>query len=182
MRFIAFAALLLGATALPANEKRDACCCCDISEPAIVCQESTDGCFCADVVCPPGVPTLWPIAVEATAAPSKRSSNGDSGKGKSPFECCCCDPTQLAVVCDAKASPEDCICPAIVCPDSAPTITHAATASPTPDEPCCCCNIGKGEIVCEIKPSDEGCFCNMVVCPADAPTVTVWPEAPAYTG
>ncbi|KAH7170283.1 hypothetical protein EDB81DRAFT_876322 [Dactylonectria macrodidyma] len=125
------------------------------------------------------------------AAPTNENRDEGDEEGGS-FECCCCDPSIPATVCDYRASAEDCVCLAVVCPDDAPTIRAgdprptqtsnssttptACTLEPTPTspEPCCCCNIGKGTIVCELRTSvDEGCFCPMVLCPDDAPTITV---------
>ncbi|KAM6540014.1 hypothetical protein FALCPG4_001758 [Fusarium falciforme] len=103
-------------------------------------------------------------------------------------ECCCCNIGEPAIVCTQRA-PKDCICPAVMCPEDAPT---RWPDSPTPEptavekrqaeetpkpEPCCCCNPGRGAIVCTIrKPEeDQSCMCPMVLCPPDAPTVTEGP-------
>ncbi|KAI8677260.1 hypothetical protein LRP88_09707 [Fusarium phalaenopsidis] len=105
-------------------------------------------------------------------------------------ECCCCNIGEPAIVCTQRA-PKDCICPAVMCPEGAPT---RWPDSPTPEptavekrqaeetpkpEPCCCCNPGRGAIVCTIrKPEeDQSCMCPMVLCPSDAPTVTEGPGA-----
>ncbi|KAM5351312.1 hypothetical protein ACJ41O_004035 [Fusarium nematophilum] len=193
MRFYTIAALLLGGTTLaaPAHDKRDTCCCCDISEPAIVCRES-DECMCPAVMCPSGAPTIWADVVEPTpAVPAvKREEDEDDSSSPSeektpetPFECCCCRPGELVVVCDWRSSPDKCVCPAIACPTDAPTIRPEPTTTPAPTptsspEPCCCCNIAKEAIVCEVREEheDQSCICPLVMCPSNAPTLTVYPE------
>ncbi|KAF7543116.1 hypothetical protein G7Z17_g11007 [Cylindrodendrum hubeiense] len=200
MRFFTFAAVFLGSSnvlAAPANEKRDACCCCDISESTVVCQEKSN-CICAAVVCPKEAPTVWVNTVEppkATEGPVKRRDDGEQdGEQSEDFECCCCDISIPATVCDSRAGPEDCVCLAVVCPEDAPTIrsgdplptpTPTPTPEPTPTapEPCCCCNIGLGSIVCELRTIiDEGCFCPMVMCPEGAPTITIEASQSEETG
>ncbi|KAH8738005.1 hypothetical protein BGZ61DRAFT_439413 [Ilyonectria robusta] len=199
MRFFALIAVFLGSStvlAAPANAKRDSsCCCCDISEPAVVCKKMDD-CLCLDVYCPDDAPTIWANTVgppEATEGPVKRRDdceNDDQGHG---FDCCCCDPSIPATVCDFRASPEDCVCLAVECPEGAPTIrsgdplptktpVHTPTPTPATPEPCCCCNIGLGSIVCELRTAvDEGCFCPLVICPDGAPTITVEASQPEKT-
>ncbi|EEU46157.1 uncharacterized protein NECHADRAFT_102587 [Fusarium vanettenii 77-13-4] len=123
------------------------------------------------------------MAVVAIAAPANEVQ-----------ECCCCNINEPAIVCTQRAL-KDCICPAVMCPEDAPTLRPN---SPTPtaiekrqaeeetpkSEPCCCCNAGRGAIVCTIrKPEeDQTCMCPMVLCPSDAPTVTEGPGVAKETG
>lgn len=133
MRFFAFAAVLLGTTtilAAPANEKRHACCCCDVSQPAIICQEvAADECNCPSVVCPAGAPIVWDEAAKLPQAGDKPQKRGDGVDEN--YECCCCDPSIPATVCERRTAPEDCICLAVVCPEGAPTL-RAGDPFPTP--------------------------------------------------
>ncbi|KAM0249423.1 hypothetical protein ACHAP5_002812 [Fusarium lateritium] len=111
MRFFAVAALLLSSVALaaPSTEKTKDCCCCDISQPAIVCEKDVkaEDCICAAVVCPANASTYWP----ATATPTAKSiptyavaAKREDLKGP---PCCCCDPSKNAIVCEVRAQGED---------------------------------------------------------------------------
>lgn len=213
MRFaIISATLLAGASttlALPAD-KRDECCCCDANIGAIICQQR-DVCVCKPVGCPEDAPTIWingglparlfgieldldlDIGVgdgnddtEGGGGEDGDGGDGDDGSSEGDYECCCCDASQPAIVCNFVAGPEECFCPAIACPTTAPTIP-ATPAPPTPTpttdpELCCCCNPGAGAIVCSPRDPADGCICPLVMCPSGAPTVIASTEAPAYTG
>ncbi|RKK77623.1 hypothetical protein BFJ69_g6171 [Fusarium oxysporum] len=138
MRFFAVAALLSVALAAPAYDKADGtCCCCDISKPATVCKKDVkpEDCFCAAVVCPAGAPTIWATsttstATTTTAAPVKREEKTPAPAGP---PCCCCDPSKNAIVCTVRAEGEDdsCICPMVMCPADASTLTVYSTPKET---------------------------------------------------
>ncbi|CAJ0553455.1 Ff.00g119670.m01.CDS01 [Fusarium sp. VM40] len=135
MRFFAVAALFLGSVALaaPSTGKTKDCCCCDISQPAIVCKKNvkTEDCICAAVVCPVNAPTYWP----ATARPTATSvpTSAVAAKREEPKEpptpagppCCCCDPSKDAIVCELRAQGEDntCMCPMVKCSAGVKTLT-----------------------------------------------------------
>ncbi|KAF4339593.1 hypothetical protein FBEOM_6506 [Fusarium beomiforme] len=138
MRFFAVAALLSVAIAAPAYDKTDGtCCCCDISKPATVCKKDVkpEDCFCAAVMCPAGAPTIW----EDNTTPATTTTTGVAVKReeKTPVPagppCCCCDPSKDAIVCEVRAKGEDnsCICPMVMCPADAKTLTDYSPAMET---------------------------------------------------
>ncbi|KAM0346466.1 hypothetical protein ACHAPU_005531 [Fusarium lateritium] len=140
MRFFAVAALFLSSVALavPVKEPTKDCCCCDISQPAMVCEKDVKAqdCICAAVVCPANAPTYWPATATptvtptaaATPAPTKIAAKRDDQQ-ETPTPagppCCCCDAPQNAIVCELRAEGEDntCVCPMWQCAADAQTLT-----------------------------------------------------------
>lgn len=125
------------------------CCCCDISQPAISCkkQPADEGCFCPLVLCPPGVPTVYPesepmptptptstTASELSSAPIPTSS-GSGDIEDEMVTCCCCDISVPAVSCKMQADSEGCICAMVVCPTNAPTVWPEGMPAPTSPPP-----------------------------------------------
>ncbi|KAF4457870.1 hypothetical protein FALBO_15113 [Fusarium albosuccineum] len=145
MRFYTIAALLMSATALaaPANEKPYTCCCCDISQPAMVCREkATDDCICTKVMCPADAPVVWADAPEAEpTTPVKRDDEAEVKPKTEPEPelepgvkpCCCCDIRINKIVCQVRPKEEDqsCMCLAVMCPEGAPTTTTCLAAKET---------------------------------------------------
>lgn len=207
MRLINLAfSILAGEAALvfaaPAGSDPNVCCCCDISQPAIVCTTSIDIalCSCLAVECPADAPVIWrdldeqPPGLPTPPTPTPEPTlpaEGDTA------DCCCCNIGKGAIVCDSRPADEGCICPLVLCPSDAPTIraepdmpmptpTPRLAPSPAPQPPvdahnaeeslaeCCCCDSSQPAISCHMVPEEEGCFCAAVVCPEDAPTI--WPE------
>ncbi|KAJ4325654.1 hypothetical protein N0V84_003369 [Fusarium piperis] len=120
MRFYSIATLFMATVAMaaPANDVKE-CCCCNISEPAIVCtQRAPKDCICPAVMCPEDAPTLRPAAVD------KRAPAEETPAESKP--CCCCNPGRGAIVCTIRRPDEDqsCMCPMVLCPSDAPTITE----------------------------------------------------------
>ncbi|KAF5027228.1 hypothetical protein F66182_644 [Fusarium sp. NRRL 66182] len=143
MRFFVVAALLVGSFALaaPAQDKHDngdmddACCCCDISEPAIVCRTDIKAkeCVCADVVCPANAPIRWPATPTPTPAAVRRGEEKKPTPAPAGPPCCCCNIGKGAIVCEVRAQGEDnsCMCPMVMCPPGAPTLTVYSDAMET---------------------------------------------------
>lgn len=175
MRFSIFAALLLGVAAHPA-EKRDTCCCCDVSLESVVCQQKTD-CICPGVMCPPSASTIWRDAMVpratglgvklavAAAADGEGDDDDDEGcdategEDGQGFECCCCNPSKPAIVCTNKASAADCFCPAVACPTDAPTVYEtAASATATTPVPSA---TDPGATVAATPDPEPCCCCNI---------------------
>ncbi|KAM0218892.1 hypothetical protein ACHAPA_001587 [Fusarium lateritium] len=143
MRFFAVAALFLSSVALaaPSTEKTKDCCCCDISQPAIVCEKDVraEDCICAAVVCPANASTYWPATATPTAksiptyaVAAKREELKGSPTPAGP-PCCCCDPSKNAIVCEVRAQGEDntCLCPMVKCPANVETLTVWSGAEET---------------------------------------------------
>ncbi|KAM0436779.1 hypothetical protein ACHAPT_002490 [Fusarium lateritium] len=136
MRFSSITTLFMAAAtalAAPANDVKE-CCCCNIGEPAIVCsQRAPKDCICPAVVCPSDAPTRWPdspAAAEPTATVEKRAAE-TTPKPAEP--CCCCNPGRGAIVCVIRKPEEDqsCMCPMVLCPPDAPTVTEGPGARET---------------------------------------------------
>lgn len=209
MRFFTLAATVLGgvalASAFPAGpgapNDPNMCCCCDTSQPAIVCTTSVNvfSCACLAVQCPEDAPILYrnldeePLPTPPSdPIPPTPPAPTPPGDGEME-ECCCCVISQPAISCVMKPIEEGCICPLVLCPPDAPTVypeSPAPDPTPTPqpsilpapaamrhveeedkEVDCCCCSIGEGVISCDKRPESEGCFCPQVVCPDGAPTV-----------
>ncbi|QPC74222.1 hypothetical protein HYE68_004974 [Fusarium pseudograminearum] len=146
MRFFTAAALLLSSVALaaPAQEQTKDCCCCDISQPAIVCEKNVkpEDCICAAVMCPVNAPTYWPATATATATstPTPTATVVKRQEDKKPATtdpakppCCCCSVADQAIVCEVRPEGADntCVCPKVMCPVGAPTLTKNVGAQKT---------------------------------------------------
>ncbi|KAJ4268721.1 hypothetical protein NW762_002789 [Fusarium torreyae] len=146
MRFFTVAALLFSSVALaaPAQDKPidTACCCCDSSQSAIVCREDikAEDCMCAAVMCPANAPTVWSASTSAPTAAAAAVKREEEKKPKTtptptPADepCCCCNISKKAIVCEVREEGEDnsCVCPMVMCPSGAPTLTVYAGAEET---------------------------------------------------
>lgn len=113
----------------------DECCCCDASKGAIVCNSGTSkaDCYCPAIACPTNAPTIYetqtsPTETETATASASPSSTG-SGTIPPPDPappCCCCDAGRATIVCEMRSSDSgdlSCMCPMVVCPPDAPTVT-----------------------------------------------------------
>lgn len=132
----------------PSDEELIDCCCCNIGKGAIVCEKKSeeDGCFCPLVMCPPEAPTIWlepPSAPTQTSSPKcedededdedEEEEEEDDGEvdGDEMTECCCCDTSRDVISCDVRPASEGCFCPAVVCPENAPTVWAEGSPRPT---------------------------------------------------
>ncbi|CEI38739.1 hypothetical protein FVEN_g4715 [Fusarium venenatum] len=148
MRFFAAAALLLSSVALaaPAQEQTKDCCCCDISQPAFVCEKNVkpEDCICAAVMCPVNAPTYWPATATATATATptttptatvvkRQEDKKPATTAPTQPPCCCCSLADQAIVCEVRPEGADntCVCPKVMCPVGAPTLTTTVGAQQT---------------------------------------------------
>ncbi|KAK0389086.1 hypothetical protein NLU13_2662 [Sarocladium strictum] len=121
--------LLLAGTALAvAFPSADpGCCCCDVSQNAIVCNPDIpfSDCICTLAKCPDDAPTITQVPTTPTPPPSY-SEVEEKRVESTPLPppgkewCCCCNGKDY--VCVARPKGEGCFCPAIACPEDAKTI------------------------------------------------------------
>lgn len=176
------------------------CCCCDSSQPAIVCTHSTQvfSCACLAVQCPADAPVIHRNLDEEPLPTPPSDPLVDPTPPSGEIDCCCCNIGGPEISCTKKTVEEGCICPLVLCPPDAPTVWPESPAPPPTPAPqpevkpavkpapeairhaeeeedremdCCCCDISRSSIVCDSRPESVGCFCALVACPPGAPTI-----------
>lgn len=141
----------VAAIAFPSTPSKG-CCCCDISQEAIVCNpnQPADDCFCPLVLCPAGAPTIVKALPKPTSPPVYAAVAEEKRQETAPEE------KRQEVEAEKKRQEED----------------TSAPPPPPGSEWCCCCD-GQNN-VCSARPLNDGCVCIMIACPADAKTL--YPE------
>lgn len=204
-------AILIGSTALasalpsrPGPNGTDACCCCDISGPAMSCKMKSqdEGCICPFVQCPADAKTVWPEHDNpgpTTPPAMAREVAEEQASEEGQTECCCCDISKPAISCQMRSEAEGYFCAQVACPADAPTVWPNNDV-PTPTSPpavvrepeeekeedeeqvdCCCCDLGQKATVCRMQGESKGCYCPKVFCPEGFPTIRAHDGMPKPT-
>lgn len=127
-------------TEVPDEEQDDEngshkCCCCNPKTQAIECswKQSPEDCICLAIACPTGAPTVWPEGTTQTPTATATSVPPNQKP------CCCCNIGKGAIVCTVREEGEDdsCVCPLILCPSGAPTLTEYPAPKETGDDGGC---------------------------------------------